>query len=115
VFQDKVTDINRIHIFGYVLISCEMNICIKLIKVWAILIRYDQSLICPTLSTCLGCAVAQVVSRWLHTVAARVRPCGIYGGQSGTGAGFFLVLQFPLPIIPPTAPHSLSSIIIWGE
>jgi hypothetical protein len=39
-----------------------------------------------------GCAIAQAVSRWLPTVAARIRnrvwPCGIYGGQSGAGAGF---------------------------
>jgi hypothetical protein len=36
----------------------------------------------------------------------------ICGGQSGTGVGFLRVLRFPLPIlIPPTAPHSLSSII----
>jgi hypothetical protein len=38
---------------------------------------------------------------------AQVRSCGICGGQGGTGAGFFRVLRFPLPIlIPPTAPHS---------
>jgi hypothetical protein len=36
--------------------------------------------------------VAQAISRWLPTavarVRARVRSCGIYGGQSGTGIGF---------------------------
>jgi hypothetical protein len=52
----------------------------------------------------------------LPTAAARVRSqvrsCGICGGQSGTEAGFLLVLRFPLPIlIPPTTPHSSSSII----
>jgi hypothetical protein len=66
----------------------------------------------------LGRAIAQAVSRWLPTAAARVRArvwlCGIYGGQSGAGAGFLRVLRFPLPIfIPPIAPQSPSS-IIWG-
>jgi hypothetical protein len=56
-----------------------------------------------------GRAIAQVVSRWLPTAAARVRSqvrsCGICGGQSGTGASFLQVLRFPLPVlIPPTAP-----------
>jgi hypothetical protein len=39
-----------------------------------------------------GRAIAQAVSRWTLTAEARVRarvdPCGICGGQSGTGAGF---------------------------
>jgi hypothetical protein len=61
-------------------------------------------------------AVAQAVSRWLPTAAARVRArvwsCGICGGQRGAGAGFLRVLRFPLPIFsPPIAPHSPSSII----
>jgi hypothetical protein len=39
-----------------------------------------------------GCAIAQAVSRWLLTAAARVRSrvwsSGICGAQSGAGAGF---------------------------
>jgi hypothetical protein len=57
----------------------------------------------------IGCAVAQAVSRWLPTAAARVRiraACGVSGGQSGTGAGFLRVLRFPLPIIPQISPLS---------
>jgi hypothetical protein len=57
-----------------------------------------------------GRAVAQAVSRWLPTAPARVRvraACGVYGGQSYTGAGFLRVLHFPLPIIiPPICPSS---------
>jgi hypothetical protein len=54
-----------------------------------------------------GLAVAQAVSLWLPTAVVRVRvrlACGVYGGQSGTGAGFLRVLRFPLPIIPPISP-----------
>jgi hypothetical protein len=66
----------------------------------------------------VGRAVAQAVSLWLPTAAARVgtrgRSCGICGAQSGTGVGFLRVLRFPLPIfIPPVAPQSPSS-ITWG-
>jgi hypothetical protein len=57
-----------------------------------------------------GRAIAHAVSRWLPTAAARVRSrvsSGICGGQSGAGAGFLLVLRFPLPIfIPPNSPSS---------
>jgi hypothetical protein len=52
----------------------------------------------------IGRVVAQTVSHWLPTAAARVRvrsACGVYGAQSGTGAGFLRVLRFPLPIIIP--------------
>jgi hypothetical protein len=61
----------------------------------------------------IGRAIAQAVSRWLPTAAARVRArvwsSGICGGQSEAGAGFLRVLRFPLPIfIPPIAPQSPS-------
>jgi hypothetical protein len=60
-----------------------------------------------------GRAVAQAVSRWLPTAAARVRArvwsSGICGGQSGAGAGVLRVLRFPLPVfIPPNSPSSQS-------
>jgi hypothetical protein len=55
-------------------------------------------------------AIAQAVSRWLPTVAARVRSqvwsSEICGGQSGAGVGFLRLLLLPLPIlISPTATH----------
>jgi hypothetical protein len=67
-------------------------------------------------------AISQVVSRRLPTAAARVRvqvrSCGIYGGQSGTGACFLRVLWFVLSILTPlTAPHSstLSGVGTTGQ
>jgi hypothetical protein len=59
----------------------------------------------------LGRAVVQAVSRWLPTAEARVRvreACGVCCGQSGIGAGFVLVLRFPLPIVPSISPSSCS-------
>jgi hypothetical protein len=51
-----------------------------------------------TLSSGPGCAVAQAARHWLPTVAARVRArvrsCGICGGQSGAAVGFLRVLRF---------------------
>jgi hypothetical protein len=65
---------------------------------------------------CLGVgrAIAEAVSRWLPTAAARVRSwvwsSGICGGQSGAGAGILRVLRFPLPIfIPPNNSPSSQS------
>jgi hypothetical protein len=63
-----------------------------------------------------GRSIAHAVSRWLPTAAAllraQVRSWGICGGQSGLGAGFLRELRFPPPIlIPPSVPHSSSSII----
>jgi hypothetical protein len=58
-----------------------------------------------------GTTIAQAVSRWLPTAAARdsarVCSCGICGGQNGAGVGFLRVLRFPLQIfIPPNSPSS---------
>jgi hypothetical protein len=62
--------------------------------------------------TAVGRAIAEAVSRWLPTAAARVQyrvwSSGICGGQSGPGAGFLRVLRFPLPFIPPNSPSSQS-------
>jgi hypothetical protein len=47
--------------------------------------------------------VAQAISRRLAIAAAQVRArlksCGIYGGQSGTGTCFLRVLRFPLTLM----------------
>jgi hypothetical protein len=60
----------------------------------------------------VGRALAEAVSRWLPTAAARVQSrvwtSGICGGKSGAGAGFLRVLRFPLPFIPPNSPSSRS-------
>jgi hypothetical protein len=67
-------------------------------------------------ATIFGRAIAQAVSCWFPTAAARVRAqvwsSGICGGQSGAGAGFLRVLRFPLSIFIP--PNSPSSSIIRG-
>jgi hypothetical protein len=64
----------------------------------------------------MGRAMAQVVSRRPLTAEARVRarlnPCGICGGQSGTGTRFSPSSSvFPVSIIPP----SLYKLISSGE
>jgi hypothetical protein len=67
-------------------------------------------------SSVSGHAMAQVVSRRPLTAEARVRarvnPCGICGGQSGTGTGFS-----PSSSVFPCQYHStvaVESHIIWG-
>jgi hypothetical protein len=61
-----------------------------------------------------GSTIAQAVSLWLRTAAARVRARvlsnGICGGQSGAGAGFLRLVQFPLlkAFVPPNSPSSQS-------
>jgi hypothetical protein len=51
------------------------------------------------LSVSTGRSIAQAVSRWLPTAAARVRSriwsSGICGGQSGAGVSFLRILRFP--------------------
>jgi hypothetical protein len=62
-----------------------------------------------TLTRPIGLFVAQAVSRWLPTAAARGRNPGSMwglGGQNGTGADFLRVLRFTLPIIPAISPSS---------
>jgi hypothetical protein len=67
-----------------------------------------------------GRTTPQAICRWLHIAAARVRDhirsYEICGGQFGTGAWILRVLRFHLPVIPPTASHSTSSIIqVWYD
>jgi hypothetical protein len=74
-------------------------------------IRYILTLVAS------GRAMVQVVSRRPLTLEARIRarvnPCGICGGQSGTGTGFSPSSSvFPCQyIIPP----SLSKLTLSGE
>jgi hypothetical protein len=63
------------------------------------------------ISSVLGSAIAQAVSRRFPTVAVRaraqVKSRAVCGGQSGAGAGFLRARRFPLPIlIPPNTPYS---------
>jgi hypothetical protein len=44
-------------------------------------------------------------------IQAQVRLCEVCGGRSGIAAGFIRALQFPLPTVPPTAHHSVPSLI----
>jgi hypothetical protein len=60
-----------------------------------------------------------ITAQHIITSAARVRAqvslCGICGGQSSNEAGFLRVVRFPLPLIPPTAPHSASAAGTVGQ
>jgi hypothetical protein len=67
----------------------------------------------------MGRGVAQTDSRRLSNAAARVHARVGYSeiccGKGATGLGFFRVLWFLLPMLtPPTAPHSVSS-MVWGS
>jgi hypothetical protein len=57
-----------------------------------------------------GRAMAQAVSRWPLIAEARVRarvnPCGISGGQSGTGQVFSEYFGFPCKYHSAIAPYS---------
>jgi hypothetical protein len=60
----------------------------------------------------LGRAMAKVVSRRTLTAETRVNPCGICGGQSGTGTGFS-----PNSSVFPCQYNSkvaLQTHIVWG-
>jgi hypothetical protein len=60
---------------------------------------FPQELCVPVdhseVSRMLGRAIAQAVSCRLPTAAARVRSCGIYGGQNKTGAVLSEYFGFP--------------------
>jgi hypothetical protein len=64
-------------------------------------------------------AIAQAISRWLPNsasrVRAKVRTCGVCGGQSNTGAGFLRVFRPPLQILIQPTPilSSASNIRGW--
>jgi hypothetical protein len=92
-------------------LQCSLFLCTTLNHIFCYLVSRSSS----SINDKVGRAIAQAVSRWLPTAAARVRArvwsCEICSRQSGTGAGFLRVLRFPLPIfIPPIAPQSPSSI-----
>jgi hypothetical protein len=68
-----------------------------------------------TSQICYGCVLAQAVSRRLPTTAAwaqsEVISYGICGVSSGTRTGSLPALQFPLPIILSSGPHSLTILL----
>jgi hypothetical protein len=77
---------------------------------------YLDTLDIPVTNYAAGRAMTQVVSHRPLTTEARVRawvnPCGICGGQSGTGTGFS-----PSSSVFPSIYHSIIALqthIIWG-
>jgi hypothetical protein len=71
----------------------------------------DFSIISAVMCHTVGRAMAEVVSRRPLTAEARVNPCGICGGQSGTGTGFS-----PNSLVFPCQYHStapLQTHITW--
>jgi hypothetical protein len=56
-----------------------------------------------------GLAVTDQATTALAWVEVQARSSGTSGGLIGNEAGFLLVLRFPLPSIPSTAPHLSSS------
>jgi hypothetical protein len=87
--QDHLTSISR-----HVSMRPATRSILKLPRLWRTLENRVG------LGSQLGRAIAQAITRWLPTAAARVRArirsCGICAGQSGTGADFLRVLRFPL-------------------
>jgi hypothetical protein len=58
--------------------------------------------------------MCQAVSRRPLTAEARVSPCGICGGQSGTGTGFSLIISgFPCQFHSTGAPLKMKKLIIF--
>jgi hypothetical protein len=99
--------LTTLSVLGYVTKNNRISDCIDG-RSGSLILRY-----CPEiyleLTGEIGSAIAQAVSRWFPTAAARVWSSGICGGQSGAGADFLRVLRFPVQIfIPPNSPSSQS-------
>jgi hypothetical protein len=69
-----------------VLFGC-FTMSYQMIRVWGNMFT-NKRLEGKLKEAAIGCAMAQAVSRRTLTKEARVSPCSIYGGQSGTVAGF---------------------------
>jgi hypothetical protein len=87
-----------VHWLGAILSILKATVCTKFVGNFMMYIHMEIQVpvTISLLATAKGRAITQAVSRRLPTAAARVRSqvrsCGICGGQSGTGAGFLLVL-----------------------